>query len=536
MRGVVVAPQPIACEAGRRALERGGNAVDAAVATAFAQAVVDPFNGGPGGFGSMYIRQGGEDVIIDFHARVGGKAHPGVFADDVLGQIGGHAERYAVRDHANQVGYRAIGVPGMVKGLGLAVARHGRLGWADLLEPAIRLARDGFTVYGELHRSWTEPTEPGHLDTLARARATGACAAIFTRDGRLFLPGEVLVQTDLARTLETLAAEGPESFYQGALARRIAEDLAAHGAFVTAGDLARYEAEVQAPVEGTYRGHRVRSSPPPCSGVQILEILNILEGWDLGAMDPASAAYVDRWIQAQRQSFADRARHLGDPEFTEVPVGRLIAKDHAAEVRRRIEAGAVPLTPAASGGGPEHTTQVTALDGEGTAVSLTHTLGTSAGVVTPGLGFMYNNAMYQFNPRPGSPNSIEPGKRRLTGISPTVVDRDGRLRMVLGAPGGTRILTAIAATIVNLVDHGMTAVEAVSAPRIYCDGAVARLEPRLYHQVREALEVRGERLLCSDFSWDPFFSPVQAIVVDPDTGRVTAASDPRAGGGIAVVA
>lgn len=538
MRGIVVAPQPIACEAGREALERGGNAIDAAVATAFAQMVVDPFNCGLGGFGTMhvFVAETGEDTILDFHGRVGSRAHPSVFAQDVLGQIEGHAERYAVRAHANQVGYRAITVPGVVRGLGLAVKRSARLSWTELLQPAIALARDGFVVDGELYRSWTEPTEPGHLDTLTRAQTTEACAAIYTRDGCLHRPGEVVRQPDLARTLETLAAEGPESFYRGPLARRISEDLERHGAFVTAEDLADYEVEVRAPVIGPYRGHEVSSSPPPGSGVQVLEILNILEGYDLGAMEPTSAEYVHRWIQAQRYSFADRTRYLGDPRFVEVPVERLTSKAYAAELRRRIDAGVTAVVPKVDERGGGHTTHVTTLDGAGNAVSFTHTLGTSAGVVTPGLGFMYNNAMYQFHPLPGYPNSIEPGKRRITGLSPSLVFKNGRLRLALGAPGGTRILTAVAMTIVNVIDHGMTAVEAVSAPRVYCDGAVARLESRVFHGVAQALSARGERLACSEFGYDPFFSPVQAILVDPETGRATGASDPRAGGGSVVVA
>ena len=537
MKGIVAAPQPIACEAGRWALERGGNAIDAAVATAFAQAVVDPFNCSPGGFGTMhvFIADTGEDVVLDFHGRVGSGAHPSVFEKDVISQIEGHAERYDVRDHANQVGYRAITVPGMVKGLGLAVERHGRLAWREALQPAIRLARNGFEVYGELYRSWNEPTEPGHLDTLTRAQATKACEAIFTRDGRLYGPGEVLVQADLARTLEVLAAEGPDTFYHGSLARRIAEDLHRHGAFVTAEDLAAYAAEVRAPVIGPYRGWRVSSSPPPGSGVQILQILNILEGYELDAMDPASADYVYLWIQAQRYSFADRTRHLGDPAFVEVPVDLLTSKAYATELRRRIDAGESVEVPKVAAPRPEHTTQVTTLDGAGNAVSLTHTLGTSAGVVTPGLGFMYNNAMYQFNPLPGSPNSIEPGKRRITGISPSFVFKDGRLRLALGGPGGTRILTGIAAVIVNVIDHAMTAVEAVSAARVYCDGPVARIEGRLFHGVEAALRARGERIRCSEFSYDPFFSPVSAIVIDAERNRATAASDPRAGGGVVVV-
>jgi gamma-glutamyltranspeptidase/glutathione hydrolase len=537
MRGIVVAPQPIACEAGRAAFAQGGNAIDAAVATAFAQMVVDPFNCSPGGFGTIhvFIAETRLDVILDFHGRVGSRAHPAVFEKDVLGQIEGHAERYAVRDHANQVGYRAITVPGTVSGLGLAVERYGRLPWRELLQPAIRLARDGFEVNGELYRSWMEPTEPGHLDTLTRARSTEACAAIFTRDGSLPRPGEPLVQPDLARTFEVMAAEGPEVFYRGPLANRIAEDLRAHGAFVTAEDLAAYETEVRAPVAGLYRGCVVSSAPPPCSGPQILQILNILEGYDVGAMDPASPEYVQLWIQAQRYSFADRTRYLGDPDFVKVPVDLLTSKEYATVLRRRIDAGEPIAVPKVAARDAEHTTQVTTLDAAGNAVSLTHTLGTSAGVVTPGLGFMYNNAMYQFNPLPGSPNSIEPGKRRITGISPTFVFRDDRLRLALGAPGGTRILTAIAATIVNVIDHGMTAVEAVSAPRIYCDGPAARLEGRLFHAVAKALEARGERVWCSEFSYDPFFSPVQAIVIDADSDRATGASDPRAGGGMIVV-
>lgn len=538
-RGLVVAPQPLAVEAGVAALRQGGNAIDAAIATAFAQGIVDPHNCGIGGFGSMLVYMGGDgrSTMIDFHGRAGSRATPDMFAEAVEGRVLGHAERYQVRGYVNQIGYQSVVTPGTVAGLYEAWQRFGRLAWPALLEPAIRLAREGIDLPGEVARQWAERPESGHVDGLTRINATQESARIFLKDGRLLLAGERLVQPDYADTLERVAERGADAFYQGEIGDRTADDFARNGGLVTREDLSSYRVDVYEPVRGTYRGHEIVSSPPPGSGVQVIEILNILEEFDCGSLDHGEPAYVELLARAMRLSFTDRSRYLGDPKFVDVPVDLFASKEHAAELRAFLGRAHLIAQDEArvSAGQPESldTTHVTTVDEERNCVSLTHTLGSASGVVTPGLGFTFNNCMYQYDPLPGRPNSIEPGKARVTGISPTIVFRDGRPLLVVGAPGGTRILGAIAHTILNVLDHGMTVAEAVAAPRWHWEAATIDIEPRLYHHVREALEGKGLRLRSSRYSYDPSFARAHAIMIDPAGGRLKGGADPRGGGGVA---
>lgn len=531
-RGMVVAPQPLAVEAGVEILRRGGNAVDAAIATAFAQGVVDPHMAGVGGFGSMLVYSAAErrPTMVDFHGRAGSRAMPDMFADAVQGRIVGHAERYLVRGYVNQIGYRAVSTPGTVAGLHTAWQRFGRLPWPDLLQPAIRLAREGFQVLGDLLRRWEERPEPGHVDSLTRFLASPESARIFLKEGRLPDASDRLVQPDYARTLELIARGGAEVFYRGEIAERIVEDFRANGGLITREDLEGYRVDVYQPVRGSYRGYEIASSPPPGSGVQVIQILKLLEGYDLGTMEHGEAPYVELVARAQKLSFLDRARHLGDPRFLEVPMELFLSGDRAAELRGFIDRRELPEEGAHELPESSDTTQVTVADGEGNCVSLTHTLGSASGVVTPGLGFTYNNCMYQFDPIPGHPNSIQPGKARITGISPTMLLREGRPILVVGAPGGTRILGAVQHTINNVIDHGMTAVEAVSAPRWHWEAETLDLEPRLYYHVRARLEARGLKLRCAGFGYDPAFARAHAILIDPTTGRISGGADPRGGG------
>lgn len=535
-KGMVVAPQPIAVEAGVEILRQGGNAVDAAIATAFAQGIVDPHMCGIGGFGSMLVYTSADQrsTMVDFHGRAGTRATPDMFAGAIEGKVLGHAERYMVRGYVNQLGYRSVVTPGTVAGLHEAWRRFARLSWADLVQPAIRLAREGFDLPGEVARHWTERPEPGHADGLARLGATAESARIFLKDGDLLRAGDRLVQPDYARTLELLADGEAEVFYRGEIAERIAEDFAQHGGLLTRDDLAGYRVDVYEPVSGTYRGYDIVSSPPPGSGVQVLEILNILEGFDSAGMQHDEAPYVELLARAMKLSFVDRARYLGDPKFVDVPVERLLSKDHAADLRRRVERGEQTDEPVPAGQ-PESgdTTHVTAVDAERNCVSLTHTLGSASGVVTPGLGFTFNNCMYQFDPVPERPNSIAPGKARITGLSPSIVFRGSQPFLVVGAPGGTRILGAVVHTILNVLDHAMTAVEAVSAPRWHWEATTIDIEPRLYHHVRAELEAKGLALRCSPFSYDGAFARAHAIVIEPGTGRLVGGADPRGGGGAA---
>lgn len=536
-KGVVVAPQPLAATIGASILADGGNATDAALAAAFAQGVVDPFNGGIGGFGCMLVHdaRSRRTTAISYHGRAGSKARPDVFADDVVGQIHGHAERYEVKGAVNQIGYRSPVVPGVLAGFDDAHRLFGRLPWNVLVEPAIRLARDGIPLPGEVYAHWTDLTEPGHKSGLERIEATPACAAVFAPGGTLLKPGQLLRQPDYAATLERIADAGADDFYRGDIARAIADDFSRHDGLFGSEDLADYRADIDGAVEGSYRGLRIESAPLPASGVQVVELLNILEHFDLAALRrDDEARYVHLVSRAMLATFADRARFLGDPRFVSVPVDLLVGKAHGRDVAAVVEGEGAISVESLGYAEARHTTHVCVMDGEGNAVSLTHTLGSASGVVTPGLGFVYNNCMYQFHPFPGHPNSIAPGKSRLTGAAPTLVFKDALPWMALGALGGTRMPTAIVNTFCAIVEHGMRPVEAVDAPRFHAEGAWLEMESRLYWRLRDELESRGWRLRPSTKGYDRAFALVFAAVRDAD-GAFHGGSDPRGGGGLAIV-
>lgn len=535
-KGIVVAPQPEAAAVGAEILRAGGNAIDAALAAGFAQGVVDPFMGGIGGFGCLLAHdvKSATTTAIGFHGKVGSLARPDIFAADVVGQIHGHAERYEVKDGANQIGYRSVVVPGVPAGFAAAHRLFGRLPWASLVEPAIALARDGIALSGEVHDRLTEITEPGHRNGLERVMATAACAAILAPEGHLPLPGAILRQPDYAQTLARLGRAGAEDFYRGEIGRAIAADFAANGGLFTAADLAAYSPDIGPPVTGRYRGLDIHSVPLPASGVQLVMLLNTLQHLDLAAIRGADPAlYVHLVARALLASFADRARHLGDPRFVAPPLDRLCSAEYAAELAELV-CGDAPIDVAGLAyRESRHTTSVCVLDAEGNAVSLTHTLGSASGVVTPGLGFVYNNCMYQFHPLAGHPNSIAPGKSRLTGICNTLVLRGGQPRLAIGALGGTRMPSAVLSTILNLVDHGDSLVEAIAAPRFHAESPWLEMESRLYHQLGAELAARGWRLRPSPRGYDRAFALAFGALRGED-GVFHGASDPRGGGGVAL--
>jgi len=321
------------------------------------------------------------------------------------------------------------------------------------------------------------------------------------------------------------------------MAKKIAEDFAKNGGLLTEEDLGTYKVTVCEPVKVEYRGHTVAGLPPPCSSVQLAEILNILEGFDLARMGFGSAEYIHTLALAQKASFSDRVMYLADPGFQDVPVEDVfLSRDNADSWREMIVNGKSIVVPKAGAAEPAHTTTISAMDEQGTAVALTHTLSTPAsGVVVEGLGFMFNNAMQAFHPHPGHPNSIAPGKARITGMAPTIVLKEGRPWMVASSLGGTKILTGILQVIVNAIDFRMTPVEAVSAPRAHCEDEQLDLEARAYFATQEELQKRGHNVVKSQRSYDPIFSRVHVATLDPATGRLDGAADPRDRGGLAIV-
>ena len=459
--GMVVSAQRYASEVGVRILAQGGNAIDAAVAVGYALAVVDPCCGNIGGGGFMTIHlKDGRDTFINFRETAPGAATAAMYLDAAGKPI----------DELSRRGYRAAGVPGSVMGLERAATEYGRLARAALLAPAIALARDGF-VLGRADADLLDSKRLG-IDPVA--------AKIFQRDGSRFEAGDRLVQSDLAATLEAIAERGPDAFYRGPIAAAVATASAANGGILTAEDLAEYRVTEGPPLACTYRGYRILSAPPPSSGgTTICEILNILEGYDLKALGFRSAQSVYLLVEAMRHAYRDRNTHLGDPAFVHNPLDRLLSKEYAAGIRTAIDAHKAMAPAALPAREKAETTHYSVVDGEGNAVAVTYTINGSFGatVVAPGTGFFLNNEMDDFTIKPGMPNlyglvqgeanAIMPGKRPLSSMSPTLVEKDGRIFLVLGSPGGSRIITTVLETILNIVDYGMSPQEAVEAPRLH---------------------------------------------------------------------
>ena len=495
-QAVVASNHPLASAAGVEMLTRGGNAVDAAVATLFALTVVEPMMVTPFGAGFFVIRDGrtGAIVTIDNYCTVPAAARP-----DMFEPIPDNLD-YETVGRENDIGYRAVATPGNLKGWAYAAERFGRLPLAESIEPAIRYAERGFAASDYLARIIS-----AQRDAIARFPAT---AEVFLPNGRPPAIGDRITRADYACTLRQIAEQGPETMYTGALARVIAADMAANGGLITLDDLADYRIRERPPVGGSYRGHEIVSMGPPSSGgTHIVELLNLLEADAIGqsGLRFGSAAYVHLFAEALTIAFADRRRYMADPERVHVPVEQLTSKAYAAERRREIDpeharkfvAGEFAQVAAFLGGEGANTTHCTVMDAEGSIVSATQTAQSAFGakVTVPGTGMILNNCMLLMDPTPGRTNSIEGGKRILSSMSPTIVLRDGRPCMALGTPGGKRIFAAVTQAILNVIDHGMTLQEAVEAPRVWTQGAELELEdtfPNL-DELRASLEALGHR-------------------------------------------
>jgi gamma-glutamyltranspeptidase/glutathione hydrolase len=479
--GIVVCTSAPACDAGASILERGGNAVDAAVATAFALAVTHPSAGNIGGGGFMLVRAAdGKVTSFDYREKAPGKSTRTMYMRDGKVDI-----------RLTNEGYLAPGVPGTVRGLALAHKRFGKLAWKDVVMPAVAMAEGGFVLTPALARSLNSqlfPTERnGAPSGGVMAKYPASVAAYGKPGGGPWAAGDQIVLGDLAKTLRAIASEGPDVFYRGWIADRIAEDMAAHGGMITKEDLAAYQAKERAPVTGTFRGYDIAAMPPPSSGgVAMIEMLNILEGYDLKSKGAASAEAKHLEIEAMRRAYLDRARFLGDADFVQVPVATLISKDHAKDVAATIDPskasssailGKDVLTTAVPAE-PDETTHFSVIDRHGMAVSNTFTLegGYGSRVVVNGAGFLLNNEMGDFNKNPGvtdekgtigtPANLIDPGKRMLSSMSPVIISKNGRPVLITGSPGGRTIINTVFNVVLNVLEFGMNVREAVDAPRM----------------------------------------------------------------------
>jgi gamma-glutamyltranspeptidase/glutathione hydrolase len=533
--GMVVAKHPLAAEAGVEVLERGGNAVDAAVTTAFATGVTLPFSNGLGGGGYLLFHDAGaaRTHVVDYAMQAPAAAEPEMYELLPDGQVGGSFGWRMASSNANWHGWRSMAIPGTVAGLALALARFGTISLADALAPAVRLAEAGFPLSPGLTASINNQWE-----LIGR---TPSSRTALTNGGRPFAVGERLCQPQLAATLRRLAGAGAADFYSGQIAAQIVADMREHGGLLREGDLAQYQPRTPAePLVATYRGATIHAAPGATGSTTTLEILALLAGDDLERLGAGSADVLHLWIEASRLAFADRYQYLADAERIDVPWRGLLSPDYAATRRRSIDLGAAagryvagdpwphegrprpaasfpPSRPWESGG----TTHLSVVDRARNTVALTQTLLSWSGVVLPRTGIVMNDGMGWFDPEPGHANSIEPLKRGLNNMSPVILFADGKPWVTLGAPGGRRIIGTVAQVISNLVDHGMDAQGAVAAPKIDCSEPVTKVDGRIAAEVRAALEGRGHRIAAVEGT--PGASP-SAVLIDA-AGRLHGAED-----------
>ena len=524
-RTMVVSASAIASAAGDQVLRAGGNAIDAAIATGFALAVTFPVAGNIGGGGFMVIRfPDGRTTAFDFREKAPLKAHPKMFLD----------EKGEYSSDIHHESHLAVGVPGTVAGFALAHRKYGVAKWSLLVDPAVKLARDGFAAPPGLARSLAR--ELG-----GRASKYPATVAAYSKNGQPYAAGDTVRFPDLARTLDRISRQGRDGFYKGETARLIAEEMERHGGMITEQDMALYEAKEREPVRGKYRGYDIISMAPPSSGgTAVVEMLNILEGYDLKSLGHNSALHVHLLTEAMRRAFLDRARFLADPDFAKVPVARLTSKAYATELRKTIDAQRA--TPSAVSditvtSESSQTTHYSVVDAQGIAVSVTYTLedGYGSGIVVPGAGFFLNNEMGDFNAKPGlttedgligtEANQARPQQRMLSSMTPTIIAKDGKLVAIVGSPGGRTIINTVLQVVSNVIDFGMNIQQAVNAPRVHHqwlpdhlqiekDGVTPAVLERLKAMGHDA-DVGGEQGIA------------HCIMIDPVTGARLGAADPR---------
>jgi len=534
-RGMVVSSHSLASQAGIDILKKGGNAVDAAIAVGYALAVTHPGAGNIGGGGFLIARMAsGETRTFNFREKAPAAAHPRMFLNE-------QGEYDEVKHHDS---WLSVGVPGTVAGFALAHEKLGTLPLRDLIAPAIRLAEEGFPL------SWDMADD--FRDAAKDFRKYPASAKQFLKGDSFYEPDEIWKQPDLGRTLRRIAEQGRDGFYTGETARLLAAGMKENGGLITEADLAAYPAQELPPLRGTYRGYEVITMPPPSSGgTALVEMLNILEGYDLGGAGFGSATHWHLMAEAMRRAFADRARWMGDPDFNpDLPLARLTSKEHAANLRKSIRLDHASLSDAlrfSEAFESEETTHYSVMDAEGNAVVVTYTLEAWFGskIVAPGTGFLLNNEMGDFNPVPGltdetgkigtDANLVAPGKRMLSSMTPAIIVKDGKPLLLIGSPGGRTIINTVVQVISNVLDFRMDVAEAIEAPRIHHQWLPDRISIERYGASRETLaRLRGMGHEVRVANSSRSQGRAMGIYLDPQTGVRMGASDPRDADGAAI--
>ena len=528
-QGMVVGPQPEAVEAGVEIIRAGGNAVDGAIATALVQGVVDPMMCGIAGFGScgLYLPAKGFHGYIDFHAPAPMAATPTMWADRIEAESrDGYG--FVLRGQVNDIGYQSICLPASLAAYHTAQREHGKLPWKEVVAPAIGWAEKGWVVRPHVYKFWSDDTSPSLAGNSLRLKATPAAKALYCRpDGSPKRVGDTVVNRDLGQVLRLIARDGAEVFYRGEIAQAIDADMKKHDGLLRLADLNGYKPVRNKPLWSTYRGYRVASNQSPGGGPMLLQMLNILENFDLAGMGHNTVEYLRVVCEAMKRATIDKDRYLGDPAFMEIPLDRILSKAEAKRMAEEIRGHQKASVPRFNSGAPsKDTTQVSVVDRDGNCVTMTHSLGMPSGVVTDGLGFMYNGCMGVFDPRPGRPGSIAPGKARWSSICPSIVFKDGNPHLVIGAPGATQIAMGVLQVTVNVLDFGCPIVEAVSRPRFSATSDAIDVSNRVPRFVTRELEGQGYEVVRSPFSFG--FAWVHALKIDGD--KVTGGADPGTDG------
>jgi gamma-glutamyltranspeptidase/glutathione hydrolase len=524
--GMVVSQRKIASQVGADILAKGGNAVDAAVATGLALAVVLPRAGnlGGGGFMMVYLKDLNKTIAIDYRERAPAAAHRDLFLDEE----GNYDKKKA------QFSLLSAGVPGSVAGFHVALEKYGTMSWQEVIAPAIELAEKGFAVPHDLANTLASSTYRKRLGS-----NPAAAASFYKKDGSLYRSGETLVQKDLAWTLKQLSQYGPDAFYKGAIAKKIVKEMERNGGLITADDLENYIVAERLPVEGTYKGFKIVSMPPSSSGgIHLIQMLNMLEGYPIKKLGFGSADSIHILAEVMKRAYADRSKYLGDSDFYDVPAG-LVSKEYAKELNKSISIENRTPSSEVYAGDPlpyesPDTTHFSVMDAYGNAVANTYTLNFSygSGIMIPGTGMLINNEMDDFSSKPGTPNgygllgseanAIEGNKRPLSSMTPTIIFKDETPYLVFGTPGGSRIITTVLQVALNVMTHDMNVAQAVNSPRIHHQWLpeVLMIEDGFGADTKALLKKKGYRLYPSRT-----MGSVQAILMKD--GYFYGAADPR---------
>lgn len=490
---MISAPQPEAVESGLEVLKNGGNVIDAAISAGLVQTAVDPQMCGIAGFGSCHIYLAdGTHKIIDFHGRAPLATRSDMWEDLIKGECD-DGFGFLLDGQVNELGYQCMTTPMTLKAFDDILNEFGTLSIADALKPAINYCEEGFIVRPQVHNFWTTPDVAGRIARVRGMTENPATAKIYTKaDGSLYSIGDILKNPDMAETYRRIAKYGVDDFYNGKLAKEIADDMFKNEGLIGLKDLQACQTLETKPLTTNYRGYQISTNQPPGGGLVLIIMLNILQHFDLRAMGHNSVDYIATVSEAMKIATVEKDTRMGDPEFFDIPIEDLLSDEYSLKMAKKIKRGEKTLVKRLnSGADPKETTHICVADKNGNCVTMTHSLGSSSGVVTDGLGFMYNNCMMVFDPRPGRSGSLEPGKARFTALSPTIVFKDSKPLLLVGSPGGTTITMGNLQAILNVIDFGMNAQESVSAPRFTTTSSTIELTNRILRSTEAQLQKKG---------------------------------------------